>query len=250
MPERKVALITGATSGIGRGAALAMSAAGWRVVVSGTDADAGAAVVAELGPAGGRFVAADLGVVGASADLVADVIAHDGGLNAVVYSAGIHSLGSIEDQPASELDRLWQVNVRGAYETAAAAIPAFRSAGGGVFVAVSSEAGIVAVPHQAAYNMTKAALIMLARNIAVDHAADGIRAISICPGTTRTPLVERAIASAPDPAAHEQMLAGSRPAGRLGTVAEIAAAIEFVTRDDVAFLTGTELVIDGGFTAR
>jgi NAD(P)-dependent dehydrogenase (short-subunit alcohol dehydrogenase family) len=90
---------------------------------------------------------------------------------------------------------------------------------------------------------------MLTRSIAVDHAKDGIRAVAICPGTTRTPLVERAIAAAPDPLAHERWLASSRPANRLGRPEEIAAAIVFAAGNATPFMTGSEIVVDGGFTA-
>jgi NAD(P)-dependent dehydrogenase (short-subunit alcohol dehydrogenase family) len=90
---------------------------------------------------------------------------------------------------------------------------------------------------------------MLTRSIAVDHAGEGVRAVSVCPGTTRTPLVEAAIAAASDPEAHERALAETRPARRLGRVEEIAAAICFAASDEAAFMTGTELVIDGGYTA-
>jgi NAD(P)-dependent dehydrogenase (short-subunit alcohol dehydrogenase family) len=124
-----------------------------------------------------------------------------------------------------------------------------RTAGGGVVVNVSSEAGIVAVPNQIAYNVSKAALLMLTRSVAVDHADDGIRAVSICPGTTRTALVDEAIASASDPEAHERSLASARPAKRLGKPEEIAAAIVFAASDEVAYMTGSALVIDGGYTA-
>jgi NAD(P)-dependent dehydrogenase (short-subunit alcohol dehydrogenase family) len=120
---------------------------------------------------------------------------------------------------------------------------------GGVVINVASEAGLVAVPGQVAYNVTKAGLIMLTRSIAVDHAADGIRAVSVCPGTTRTPLVDAAIAAAADPAAHERTLEQTRPLGRLGTVEEIAAAIVYAASPEAGFMTGSELVIDGGYTA-
>jgi NAD(P)-dependent dehydrogenase (short-subunit alcohol dehydrogenase family) len=123
------------------------------------------------------------------------------------------------------------------------------AAGGGVVVNVSSEAGIAAVPEQVAYNVSKAALLMLTQSIAVDYADDGIRAVSICPGTTRTALVEEAIASAADPQAHESWLASARPAKRLGRPEEIAAAIVFAASDDAGYMTGSHLVIDGGYTA-
>jgi NAD(P)-dependent dehydrogenase (short-subunit alcohol dehydrogenase family) len=132
---------------------------------------------------------------------------------------------------------------------ARAAIPPMIEAGGGVVVNVSSEAGIAAVPGQVAYNVSKAALLMLTQSIAVDHAGEGIRAVSICPGTTRTALVDEAIASARDPQAHEEWLASARPAKRLGTPEEIAAAIVFAASDEVAYMTGSHLVIDGGYTA-
>lgn len=140
------------------------------------------------------------------------------------------------------------VNLRSAVAVARAALPHMLQQGGGTVINVASEAGIVAVPQQVAYNVSKAAMVMLTRSIAADYAHRGIRAVSVCPGTTRTPLVEEAIASAADPAAHERMLAESRPARRLGTVEEIAAAIVFVASDQVGYLNGTEVVIDGGYT--
>jgi NAD(P)-dependent dehydrogenase (short-subunit alcohol dehydrogenase family) len=105
------------------------------------------------------------------------------------------------------------------------------------------------VPGQVLYNVSKAGLIMLTKSIAVDHAKDGIRAVTVCPGTTRTPLVEEAIASAPDPVEHERVLASSRPANRLGKPEEIASAIVYAASEEASFLSGTEIVVDGGYTA-
>ena len=113
---------------------------------------------------------------------------------------------------------------------------------------VASEAGLWPSPGQAAYNVAKAGLHMLTRSIAVDHAAEGVRAVCVCPGTTRTPLVEAAIAAARS-GPHERTLAQSRPPRRLGTAEEIAAAIGYAAPPEAAFMTGTELVIDGGYTA-
>ena len=120
--------------------------------------------------------------------------------------------------------------------------------GSGIIVNIASEAGLVAIPGQAAYNISKAGLIMLTRSITADYAARGIRAVSICPGTTRTALVDEAIASAPDPDAYEHALAFGRPAHRLGRPEEIAAAVVYAASDDASYLNGTELVIDGGYT--
>jgi NAD(P)-dependent dehydrogenase (short-subunit alcohol dehydrogenase family) len=150
----------------------------------------------------------------------------------------------------ASFERLMAVNVTAAVRLAREALRVMLAAReGGVIVNVSSEAGLYAIPDQVAYNVSKAALVMLTKAIATDHATEGIRAVSICPGTTLTPLVERAIASADDPRAHERKLASSRPMQRLGRAEEVAAAIAFAASERASFITGTELIVDGGFTA-
>jgi meso-butanediol dehydrogenase/(S,S)-butanediol dehydrogenase/diacetyl reductase len=244
------AIVTGATSGIGLAAALALGDEDWWVLASGRDEERGAEVARELeGRAGGRFIAADVADVAVPEQLVRAAVDATGRLDLVVYSAGTHFLATVEETEAAAYDLLMATNLRGAVLLAHAAVPAMRAAGGGVIVNVASEAGLVAVAGQVAYNVSKAGLVMLTRSIAVDHARDGIRAVAICPGTTRTPLVERAIAAAADPVAHERWLASSRPANRLGRPEEIAAAIVFAAGDTTPFMTGTEIVVDGGFTA-
>lgn len=246
-----VVLVTGASSGIGRASASLLAARGWSVVASGREPGVAREIEDELAGAGaGRYVATDLAHRGSATQLVADVEASEGRLDAVVHCAGIHQLADVEQVELDDYDRIMAVNLTSAVELAKAAVPLMERSGGGAIVLVASEAGLVAVPGQIAYNVSKAGLIMLARSLAVDHAKQGIRAVSVCPGTTRTPLVDAAIASAADPEAHERMLAETRPAARLGTIPEIAAAIAFAVSPDVGFMTGSELVIDGGFTAR
>ncbi len=244
---KRAALVTGATSGIGRAAATALAGAGWWVVANGRDEERGREVGAELGERG-QFAPGDVTTDGTPEALIKRA-QRSAPLGLLVNCAGIHFLASLPDTDPQRWDELMAVNLRAAAMTARAAIPAMRAAGGGVIVNVSSEAGLVAVPGQVAYNVSKAALLMLTRSIAVDHAQDGIRAVSICPGTTKTALVEEAIASAPDPEAHDRWLASARPAKRLGRPEEIAAAIVFAASDDVAYMTGSQLVIDGGYTA-
>jgi NAD(P)-dependent dehydrogenase (short-subunit alcohol dehydrogenase family) len=240
-------VVTGATSGIGRAAAIALGDAGWWVLATGRDEKRGADVGARLGE-NSEFQAGDL-----TADGMPEALVERAGraapLGLLVNCAGIHFLGRLPDTDPRRWDELMAVNLRAAALMARAAIPAMRAAGGGVVVNVSSEAGIAAVSEQVAYNVSKAALLMLTQSIAVDHAEDGIRAVSICPGTTRTALVEEAIASAADPEAHERWLASARPAKRLGRPEEIAAAIVFAASDEVSYMTGSHLVIDGGYTA-
>jgi len=244
----KAALVTGATSGIGRAAAEALSAAGWWVMVAGRDESRARETVAALAGPGGHVVA-DLADDDAPARLVEATVSEAGRLDALVNNAALYAQGDVAELEDSDLDTLLAVNLRAAIRLAGLAVRQLRQNGGGVIVNVSSEAGLVAVPGQVAYNVTKAGLVMLTRCIAVDHAADGVRAVSVCPGTTRTPLVDAAIQRAADPAAHERRLADSRPAQRLGTPGEIAAAIAFAASEEASFITGTEIVVDGGYTA-
>jgi NAD(P)-dependent dehydrogenase (short-subunit alcohol dehydrogenase family) len=244
---RRSAVVTGATSGIGRAAALALADVGWWVLATGRDETRGEELGTELAGSG-EFVSGDL----TQPDMPEALVERAGRtapLGLLVNCAGIHFLATLPETDPKRWDELMAVNLRAAALMAGAAITAMRAAGGGVVVNVSSEAGIAAVPGQVAYNVSKAALLMLTQSIAVDHADDGIRAVSVCPGTTRTMLVEEAIASAPDPEAHESWLASARPAKRLGKPEEIAAAIVFAASDDVAYMTGSHLVIDGGYTA-
>ncbi len=239
----RVALVTGATSGIGRAAALALKEDGWWVAAHGRDERRGREVADELGDRGAFFPAE----LDAPERLVDTVIEARGRLDLLVNNAAVYARDTVADLQAQDLDRLLALNVRAAVLLAGAAVRAMGDKG--VVVNVASEAGLVAIPGQVAYNVTKAALIMLSRSIAVDHAAAGIRAVSVCPGTTRTPLVDAAIAAAADPAAHELALEQSRPLGRLGRPEEIAAAIVYAASSRAGFMTGSELVIDGGYTA-
>lgn len=241
------AIVTGATSGIGHAAAIALARAGWWVAASGRDEARGDELDTELGDAG-AFVGGDL-TQAAMPERLVERAGEAAPLGLLVNCAGTHFLATLPETEPEQWDELMQLNLRAAALMARAAIPPMSAAGGGVVINVSSEAGIAAVPGQVAYNVSKAALLMLTQSIAVDHAADGIRAVSICPGTTRTALVEEAIASAPDPRAHEEWLAAARPAKRLGSPEEIAAAIVFAAGDEVSYMTGSHLVIDGGYTA-
>jgi NAD(P)-dependent dehydrogenase (short-subunit alcohol dehydrogenase family) len=246
----RTAIVTGATSGIGRAAALRLGEEGYWVLAHGRDPERGRDVEGSLMKGtGGQFFAGDLAEEGIPEALVERAITATGRLDLLVNNAGTHFLASVDKTDPGELERLLAVNTTAPFLLARASIPAMRAVGGGVIVNVSSEAGIVAVPGQVAYNVSKAALLMLTRSIAVDHASEGIRAVSICPGTTHTPLVDRAIKAAPDPEAHERWLASSRPLNRLGTEQEIANVIVWAASEEASFVTGTEIVVDGGYTA-
>lgn len=246
----RVMVVTGSLGGIGRAAAIALATRGWYVVATDRLAD-DSGIAAEIRSVGqGEYSAVDLIREGAPDELVTDVATRLGRLDGLVNVAGLHKLADTPRTSVEDWDAILGLNLRVPFLLCRAAIPQMARTGGGVIVNVASEAGIAAIPDQVAYNVSKAGLLMLTRSIAVDHARDGIRAVSVCPGTTETPLVRRAIASSPDPEEHERHLRGMRPANRLGHVSEIAAAIAFVASPEVAFMTGSELVIDGGFTAK
>lgn len=243
------AVVTGATSGIGRASALRLAEDGWWVLASGLDPDRGAEVEEELKERGsGSFLGGDITDDSVPDLLVRTALERNGRLDLLVNCAGVHFLADLAGLDMDEFDRLMAVNLRGAVTMSKAALVPMLEQGSGVIVNVASEAGLVAIPNQVSYNVSKAGMIMLTRSLAADYAGSGIRAISVCPGTTRTPLVKEAIASAPDPEAHERILSDTRPAKRLGRPEEIAEAISFVASDRVAYLNGTEVVIDGGYT--
>lgn len=243
------ALVTGANSGIGRATALALGDAGWWVLATGTDAVEGEKVAAELANrSGGAFISSDLTDPEVPQALVKAIVDATGTIDVLVNNAGIHFLAGLGELDLARYDLLMDINLRAPIALAQQALHVMLAQGSGVIINVASEAGLVAVPGQVAYNVSKAGLIMLTRSITADYASRGIRAVSICPGTTRTPLVAEAIASAPDPEAHERRLASSRPANRIGKPEEIAAAVVFSASDVASYMNGTELVIDGGYT--
>lgn len=244
----KVALVTGATSGIGRVAATKLATAGWTVAVSGQDRERGEEVTSSLGGRG-KFFRADLGDPEEVARLVKEVSAEWRRLDLLVNNAGLYEQRRAGEVTPADYERLMSVNLRAPVLLSAAAIRVMSEGEGGVVVNVSSEAGLVAVKGQTLYNVSKAALVMLTKSIAADHAVDGVRAVTICPGTTRTPLVERALKESQDPRATERALAETRPSGRLGKPEEVASAIVYAASEEAAFINGTEIVVDGGYTA-
>lgn len=239
-----------------------------RVVITGGASGIGAATVDRFRADGARVAALDLDqatLADSPADValacdVADEIsittaideAADrlGGVDVLVAAAGIASRGAVDVCPADEFDRVMAVNVRGVFLAARAAIPHLREAGGGAIVVVASQLGTVAVPDAAAYCASKGAAINLARAMALDHAAEGIRVNCVCPGPTDTPLVERFFAETPDPAATRRAFEQAGVIGRLIEPAEIADAIAYLASPSAGATVGAALIVDAGYTIR
>lgn len=176
-------------------------------------------------------------------------VAARGPIDTLFNNAGIGSTKNVVNCDVDEWDRVFAVNVRGTYLMCKHVLPQMLERKHGIIVNTASAAGLIGLPDRAAYCASKGAVIALTKQIAVQWAAHGIRCNSVCPGTVDSPWVGRLIDQAEDPEARRLQLVGRQPMGRLGTPAEIAAAAIYLASDAAAFVTGTDLVIDGGITA-
>ncbi|MDQ1455178.1 MAG: hypothetical protein QOH28_798 [Actinomycetota bacterium] len=248
--EGKVALITGAGSGMGRAAAELFAREGARVVITDVVDDAGKAAVAGVRAAGGdaTYVRAD---VSSWSDCVAMVqCATDsyGALHVLYNNAGIFPAddGGVLDTPESTWQKVMEINLKGVWLGCKAGIPAMIASGGGSIVNVASFVALMgAATAQIAYTASKGGVLSMTREIAVEYARRGIRANALCPGPIQTPLLEELLS---DPARRARRMVHI-PMGRLGRAEELARAALFLASDDASFMTGASLVVDGGITA-
>ncbi|HVJ32115.1 MAG TPA: glucose 1-dehydrogenase [Terriglobia bacterium] len=244
----KVAIVTGAGSGIGQGGARIMAREGALVVVVDRNADAAEATVGAIRMAGGQAEARSLDVTddGAVADLLADVIGRHGRIDILHNHAGIQVAGSLERVDPVAFDQSWQVNVRAHFIAARHAMPQMRKQGAGVIVNTSSNSGVFLDREMLAYITTKAAVIMMTKQMALDYGPYNIRVNALCPGWVDTPFNEPYIEQMGGRAAIEQYVRNKIPLGRWASVDEIAEAILFLASDRSSFMTGHALVVDGG----
>lgn len=247
----KVSIITGAGAGIGKATALRFTQEGAKVVVADWDEAAGEEVIGQIRESGGEamFIHTDVSRSEDCRLLVERTIKAFERIDVLVNNAGIYVPGNITDTSEEDWKRILAVNVDGIFYCSRHAVPYMIKAGGGNIVHVGSEAGIVGIKNQIAYNVSKAAVIMMAKSMAIDLAPHNIRVNAVCPGTTETPLVKAAIEQSVDPAEARKTLESCRPANRLGRPEEIASAILFMASDEPGYATGSSLVIDGGMTA-
>jgi NAD(P)-dependent dehydrogenase (short-subunit alcohol dehydrogenase family) len=246
---RRVVIVTGGGSGIGRATALAFAREGARVAVADVSREKAAAVAAEAEASGAKPLAL-CGDVSRSADcdrLVGDAESALGPLDILVNNAGIGATGSVLTTDEATWDRLVAVNLKGTYLMSRAALRVMVPRKRGVILNAGSIAGVRAVAERAAYVATKFGIVGLTKAMALDHVKDGIRVNAVCPGTTMTPWIEERLQEAPDRHASLAALVARQPMGRLGTPEEMAAAYLFLASDESAFTTGTALLVDGGF---
>lgn len=237
--QDRIAVITGAGRGIGRGIADRFVAEGATVVIAEIDAETGAATAADIEAAGGRalFVETDVADRASVDRMVQTVVERFGGLHVLVNNAGLTGYdGAFLDLPAERWERILQVNQTGVFHCSQAAARVMADAGTGAILHITSVNGVVPMPRCAAYGAAKGALIALTRAMATDLAGAGIRVNAIAPGAIQ-------VESGTDAEPQQDDMA---LAGRFGLPAEIAAAAAFLCSDDASYITGHVLPVDGG----
>lgn len=254
--DGKVALVTGAGSGIGEAIARLFASQGAVVLVADVRSDAAASVSAAIRETGSVAHAMQLDVAD-EAQVTArfqEVRTTHGRFDILVNNAGVSHVGNLLETTVEEWDRVMRVNALGVFLCAREAVRQMlaQEPKGGVIINMASAAGLIGIERRFPYGTSKGAVISMTRSIAIDYVTQGIRCNAICPGTVQTPFVEGYLAR--NFAGHEdevrQQLHARQPLGRMGQPEEIAAAALYLAADESSFVTGSSLVIDGGWTAK
>ena len=245
----RVAVVTGAAKGIGRGCAEVLAAAGAHVVVADIDRENGAAVAAAINGQGGSalFVHTDVRNSPAVAVMVAAAVERWGRLDVLVNNAGWHNSKGLLDCTEADWDSILELNLKSVFLCSKAAFPALKETRGAI-ISIGSMVGLIGQKDSVAYTASKGAIISMTRSLALDVAPYGIRANCICPGVVDTPLLQEYLAMQSNPEQRRQEFAALHPLERIGTPTDIARAVLFLASDAAAFITGTILPVEGGVT--
>jgi 2-keto-3-deoxy-L-fuconate dehydrogenase len=249
--SERVALVTGAGSGIGAAIAETFASAGALVFVTDVDRASAAETARRIAAGGARteFMALDVRDEAACRDTATRVEESAGRLDILVNNAGVGHVGTVMTTDGADLDRLYSVNVRGVFNVTKACLPGMLTRRAGVIINLASIGGLVGIRDRIAYCVSKSAVVGLTRSMALDHALDGIRVNCICPGRVETPFVTARLREYPDPDRAYREMSESQAIGRMGRPDEIAAAALYLASDEAAFVTGCALAIDGGWSA-
>jgi NAD(P)-dependent dehydrogenase (short-subunit alcohol dehydrogenase family) len=247
----KAAIVTGAAQGIGKGIAAALANAGAAVTVADVNDALGAAAAAEIVARGARglFVHADVTHEEEVRSLIDATVAAFGRLDIVVNNAGIVAVQTVEESSVEDWDRVMAVNVRSIFLTTRHALPHLRAAGGGAILNVASVSSFVAQRGTPAYCASKGAVLMLTKALALDYGRERIRVNCLCPGITDTPMLRYHARHADDPDAHLRQRLQRVPTGEMLFPEDMGRAAVFLCSDDALGITGTSLVVDGGYIA-
>ena len=247
----KSAVVSGGASGIGRAIAELFLEEGAEVVIADINSTLLERTTKELASHGSvSSVVADVRSMADAGRIIQEAVDHHGGLDILVCNAGITSVMPIEQLSEAEWDAVLATNVKGMFTLVKQAIPHMISRGGGRIVTLGSEMGIVAVPESPAYNASKGAVIMFTKSIALDLIRHNIRVNSLCPGITRTPLLQSEVDNSLEPEKVAAAQASWAPINRVADPREIAQGALFLASDESSFAVGSCLVLDGGFTAK
>lgn len=248
--NNKVAIVTGGASGIGKAIAMNFAENGANVIILERDGKSGKETVSEIQEKGGQSsvhecnVADHREVIG-----IIDNIASQHNIDILVNNAGIAHVGNLENTSEEDLDKIYQVNIKGVYNCMFACIPHMKKNGGGIILNMASIASSLGISDRFAYSMSKGAVLTMTYSVAKDYLGDNIRCNSISPARVHTPFVDGFIAKN-YPGREKEMfdkLSKTQPIGRMGKPSEIAALALFLCSDNAGFITGTDYPIDGGF---
>lgn len=250
--EDKIAIVTGAGGGIGRGIALRFAAEGAKVGVLDIHAGMCEAVVEEIRAASGKAIALECDVtkeeqVEASVESVQETF---GNVNVLVNNAAVMPSGRIHETRPEDFDRCVAVNLRGAYLMSKAVIPGMLQARSGSIIHMASVTALLGLPGIAAYSMTKGGLAALARAMSTDYAPLGIRVNVVSPGTIDSPMLHQFVAAQSDSVQMRKAYDDMHPIGRVGTIEEVARVFVFLASDEASFVTGANYTVDGGLSVK
>ena len=248
--ENKIAIITGGGDGIGQASAVMFAKEGASVVIADIKPENGNRTVDMIKAVNGDAIFAEVDVSKADSveNMVKKVIGAYGRIDILVNSAAVFVEATVLNTSEEDWDRIMAINLKGIFLCCKYTIPEMIKAGKGSIINIGSEAGITGFKNQTAYDASKGGVVNMTRAMALDFAEKNIRVNCVCPGTTETPMVKKAIEIAPDPEKARRSFA-SRPLLRLGWPDEIAAGILYLASDESPYATGAILAIDGGKTA-
>jgi len=248
--EGKVAIVTGATDGIGKAIALKFAKEGAKIMMVGRDEAKGRAALEKVREHGeATYFKADVSNSSQVKKLVDETIQKYGRIDILVNNAAIVSVGTVVNTSEEIWDQVIDINMKGVFLCCKYVIPYMQKKGGGAIVNIGSINSLMAMENEAVYDASKGGVLMLTRAIALDFAKSNIRANCICPGAIETAMLKTSLDGAPDPAKAREWITARHPVGHLGKPDEIAEAALFLASDASSFVTGTALPVDGGILA-
>ncbi len=248
----KVAVVTGGGSGLGAAAAQRLASESATVIVADIDEDEARRVAIAIADAGGDAEPSTVDVTheGEVAAMFEAIVEQHGRLDVLVCSAAVETRASVIDTTDAAWRQVLDVNLKGPFLCMKHGLPPIVGTGGGSVILLGSILGAIGSPGYAAYCASKGALVNLAKQAAIEHAADGVRVNVVSPSACETGLFLEMVSKAPDPESIKQMVASRTPMGRLGTEVDVVETIMFLATDDSAYISGTTIPLDGGLAAR